>query len=876
MLTQLWRKLLFLLRRGAFRDQLDDEMRLHLDLRAAKYRDGGMKPNEAQHAARRRFGNRALLRQTSREMWGWNRIDELGRNIRHAARVLRKSPAFTAIAILSLTLGIGANTAVFSFVHAIVLKKLPVAAPERLVSITQQNEMFHMENCCFPYTFFRELRKQDPDFEDVLALNAAQVNLTDHEQTERLSAELVSGNYFRMLGVRPAAGRLLDDSDDSTAGAGRVCVIGYRLWQERFGGNPGVIGRRVLLNDEPFQIVGVSERGFTGASLHEPGELQVPLSMTDALVGNIHQAFVIARLKTGVSPERAQSRLNVLGPHIEKVTGPEMSVRDAFLVHDASQGLDSKKGQLGKPVLLLLLLVAVVLLVACTNLAALLLVRSVERTREAGVRMALGASRAALFRQFLVESLLLAAVAGAAGWMFSRQLIKVLLSLLGSGSEGLAPHLRPDVTVFGFSAAITLAAGFLFGLLPAWRASHADPLRAIQGVALVRPGGRSFASRLLIAGQIALSLALLFAAGLFARTLHNLRSIDLGFRPENVALLHVDLSGTPYANSGAPQYFEELLRRARELPQTRAASLATIGILSGSMGSVMLQIPGYVSPNKLPPTTYVAAISGGYFRTLGLPLLSGRDFTSSDAGGERVAIVNEQFAHQFFSGDALGKTFSFGRGGKLRVIGIAGTAKYRWIREEANPVLYVPVTQGKFPKSLFLQVRTAGEPVAAIERLSALVKQMDPRVAVTRVTTMEVQIDRALSRERLLAFLSTMLGGLAVALAMIGLYGVLSFSVARRTREIGIRIAVGAPRRRILALFLRESAWMVFGGIALGIPLALGCGRLAASLLYGLKPQDAGTVAIATALLALVAFAAALIPAWRAARLNAIAALRYE
>jgi len=522
-------------------------------------------------------------------------------------------------------------------------------------------------------------------------------------------------------------------------------------------------------------------------------------------------------------------------------------------------------------------LVAVVLLVACTNLTALLLVRSVERTREAGVRMALGASRAALFRQFLVESLLLAAVAGVAGWMFSQQLIKILLGLLGSDSEGLATHLRPDATVFGFSAAITLAAGILFGLLPAWRASHADPLGAIQGVAVVRPGKRSVASRLLIVGQIALSLALLFAAGLFARTLHNLRSIDLGFRPENVALLHIDLGGTPYANNGAPQYFDELLRRAQGLPQTRAASLATISILSGSMGSMMLQIPGYVSPNKLPPTTYVASISGGYFRTLGLPLLSGRDFTSTDAGtGEGVAIVNEQFARQFFGGDALGKTFSFGRGRKLRVIGIAGTAKYRWIRENANPVLYVPVTQGKFPKSLFLQVRTSGEPVAAMERLSALVKQMDPRVPVTRMTTMEVQIDHALSRERLLAFLSTLLGGLAVALATIGLYGVLSFSVARRTREIGIRMAVGAPRKRILALFLGESAWMVCGGIALGIPLALSCGRLAASLLYGLQPQDAGTVAISTVLLALVAFAAALIPAWRAARLNAIAALRYE
>jgi predicted permease len=803
------------------------------------------------------------------------------RNLRHSSRVLRKSPAFTTVAVLSLALGIGANTAVFSFVHAIVLKKLPVRDADRLVILRQQNEMFHIENCCFPHPFSAELRRQDGDFEDLLELNSTTVNFMDHEQTERLQAEIVSGNYFRMLGVRATAGRLIEDSDDQAEGAGRVCVISYRLWQERFGGRDDVIGRRVLLNAEPFLIAGVSERGFAGASLHEPRDLQIPSSMIKTILGDNRGVFgwaeLVARLKPGVSSTQAEARLNVLGAQIEKVTGPQMSARDTFLVRDGSQGVDSRKEQLGRPVLILLLLVAVVLLIACTNLAALLLVRSVERTREAGLRMALGASRTAVFRQFVVESLLLAAIGGLAGWIVSQQLTRVLLSLLGPASEGLAQQLRPGGALFGFSAAVTLAAGVLFGTLPAWRASHADPLSAIQGAVVIRPGRRSLASGLLIAGQIALSLALIFAAGLFSRTLHNLRSIDLGFRPENVALLHIDLSRTTYANGGASQYFEDLLRRSRELPGTRAASLATISVLSGSMQSVSLQVPGYVPPNRIPPTTYVMTVSSGYFRTLGVPLLAGHDFTASDRGSsEGVAIVNDQFARQFFGGNALGKTFSYGGGRKVRVTGIAGTAKFRWIREDAKPVFYVPFTQGTFPRGLYLQVRTAGEPSAALSRLRALVHEMDPRVPLDSIATMEMQIDQALGRERLLAFLSALLGGLAVALATIGLYGVLSFSVARRTREIGIRVAVGASRSRILALFLAESAWIVLGGIALGIPLALGCGRLAASLLYGLKAQDTATAAIATVFMALTAFAAALIPAWRAARLNAVVSLRYE
>lgn len=443
-----------------------------------------------------------------------------------------------------------------------------------------------------------------------------------------------------------------------------------------------------------------------------------------------------------------------------------------------------------------------------------------------------------------------------AGWLLAHFLAQALLGLLGPQSAGLVGQVRPDATIFAFSAAATLAAGVLFGILPAWRAAHADPMPAIHGSAS-GSGGRWRLSRFIVAGQVALSLALLFCAGLFAQTLRNLRSIDLGFPPENLVLLHVDLGRTVYRDHGAETFFEDLLRRTRDLLSTRAASLASVSVLSGSMQSIMLQIPGYVSPNHLSPVTYFTAVSSGYFRTLGLPLFAGRDFTDSEReSGEGGVIVNEEFAREFFAGDALGKTFSYGGGRKVRIVGIAGTAKFRWVKEDPHPVMYVPVTPQHFPQALFLQVRTTGDPAGAIERLRALLHNLDSRVPVDSITTMQMQIDEALARERLLAFLSTLLALITVALASIGLYGVLSFSVARRMREISIRMAVGAERRQILMLFLDEGARVVLGGIAIGVPFAFVSGRLASSLLYGLKPQDTATAVMAAAVLALVALAA--------------------
>ncbi len=848
---------------------LDRELQSHLDLEAEEQGDPA--------AARRTLGNLAQIKEDTRAAWGWVTVERLARDLRYAARAMRRRPVFTAVAVLSLAIGIGANTAIFAFAEAILLRTLPVPHPDHLVILRQTNTTFHIENCCFQYGVFEELRRAGTGFEDILADRYIEVTFTESGQSERVAGEFVSPNFFTMLGVRAAAGRLLDASDNGPDGTGDTVVISHRLWQNRFGARADIAGLRVTLNGHSFRIVGVTQPGFTGASLHQPRDFQLPASALQKLLGvsrdTENWTQLIARRKPGVALDQALARVNAIGKPLERDRGYLLSDRDDFVLRDGSQGFDSQQDQLGRPVLVLLLLVGVVLLVACANLAALLLVRSIERTREAGLRIALGASRFTLFRQFFAESVLLALAGGAGGWLLALTLVEILHSLLGPQSAHLEVQAGADV--FAFSAALTLASALLFGALPAWRAARANPLPAIQGSS-IPPRRRPLLSRAIVAAQVALSLVLLFCAGLFTRTLGNLRAIDLGFHPENLVLVRPELTGVNFAGQEAIDYFNELRRRATELPEVRAASVTTLNVLSGSMSSVTLMLPAYQSPDGLRPTTYRTNASPDYFRTLGIPLLAGRDFTPADATATlEPVIVNQRFADRFLAGDPLGKTFSYGGVDRhVQVVGVAGTAKFRYVREEPQPILYEPFRPPILPA--LLQVRTAGDPAPTIGRLRALIATLDPRVTIAEANTMEFQIDAALARERLLAFLSTLLGGVAVALSAIGLYGVLAFSVVRRTREVGIRVAVGARRVSILALILKEAVWTVAIGLAIGLPLALSAGRLSATLLYGLEAEDTATAAGATLLLLLTATAAALIPALRATRLDPMTALRHE
>ncbi|WP_321474529.1 ABC transporter permease [uncultured Paludibaculum sp.] len=877
-LKELWRRLT---RSGQADSELDEEMRLHLELRARKLREQGMAAEESDYAARRRFGNVLIHQEDSHDLWAFRWLEELAADVRLAIRTSRKSPAFTLLALVSLTLGLAANTAIFSFVNAIVLKTLPVRDASRLVLLRQNNETFHMENCCFSYNFFQGIRKQNTGFEDFLAVANIERDVVDGDRRTPVSAELVSGNYFAMLGLRPAMGRLLDDSDDRVEKGARVCVISDRLWRTFFNGAPDVVGRKLVLDKEPFQIVGVAPAGFQGATLHGRVDLQIPTAWAEAFYGSARDQFgwleLIGRLKPGVSMQAAGLRLNPVGMRLQREIGFKLNEKDDFILRDGSQGTGSRKEKLGRPVLLLLSIVGLVLVMACANLAALWLVRSIERAREAAIRVALGATRWAVIRQFLVQSLLLSLVSGAVGWLLSQFFITALLSLMGPERDSLTQHVKPDPMVLAFFTAVTLGSGLLFGLLPALRAWTTDPMPLVQTGTLFAAGKRALGYRYLISAQIAVSVALVFTAGLLAQTLHNLRAIDLGFQPQHVVLANVDFERLNYSEAGAAQAMRNLLTRAQALPGAQSASVATINILTGSMASFVLRIPGYVGSKGMPPVAYYTSVSPGYFRTMGIPFRRGRDFAMEDrTAGESPVIVNEQFAKRYLGGDGVGKPLAYGGGRKVRVVGVVGTSKYRWLREDPEPIVYLPATADSMPGSAWVQVRSTASPELVETQLRALIQAADSRLPVDKLTTMDAQIDESLAAERLLALLSTALGLLAVGLAAIGLYGVLSYSTARRTREIGIRVAIGADRGSILGMVLGESAWMVAAGLVAGLPLALFAGRLIQSQLYGLKPADLVTTVLAGLFLMVISAAAALLPAWRATRVDPASCLRYE
>jgi predicted permease len=834
---------------------LDRELQSHLDLETEE-QDGDLR------AARRAFGNFAQVQEETRATWAWSRVAQLSRDLRLATRSLWRRPVFTAVAVLSLAIGIGANTAIFSFANAILIRTLPVEGASRLVILRQQNAAMRREICCLRVDVVRRLRQADVGFDDVLGVSDEDVQVRDRGQTERLQAEFVTSNYFSMLGVRPAAGRLFEATDDD-AGAG-VAVISHNFWIERFGGKADTIGRSIEIDGFPFRIIGVTEQGFSGLSLTEPRDLQIPATMMGPMShGNGLEA--VGRLRAGVSQEQALARLNLVGRSIQRELGQRVSDQDDFRFEDGSQGLLSSKEEFGRPVLILWLLVT------CANLTALLLVRSVERSSEAGMRVALGASRFALFRQFLIESFILALTGGTAALGIALLLVKTLSGYL-SQSPQISAQVQPDATVFVFSALLTLVTALLFGAWPAWRASKADPLPVVHG-ALRVTRGRPLLSRGIVSAQVALSLVLLFCAGLFTRTLANLRSIDLGFRPENLIFVQPRLQGTPHEGPGEFAFFQEVLRRAENLPTVRAASLGVISPLSGSTLGMTMNIPGYGSPRDLRPTSLMYYVSPGYFSTMGIPFRTGEDFSPDISKDADSVIVNEEFARRYFDGNPMGKTFSVGAK-QFRVIGVVGITKYSSLREEPQPIYYQPIG-GQVPPGILL-VRTRGNPEQGMEQMRDLIHTVDSSVPINSLFTMEAQIDEILGRERLLAFLSTMFGGIAVGLSAIGLYGVLAFSVVRRTREIGIRIAVGATRSRIVVAFLKEGTLLVSVGVLLGVPLAMVSGRAADSLLYGLSPQDAGTLAGAIVILLFFASAAATLPVWRAARLNAVRALRHE
>jgi predicted permease len=847
--------------RKAREEELDRELRGHLELESEEQQDI--------HGARRALGNPALIKEQVRDQWGWAWVDALRKDFRYAFRSLRGSPVFTLVAVASLGLGIGANTAIFSFVNALLLKQLPVPEPARLMQVSEYEDG-KLTNTVFSFPFITQTGQNERLFDGVLGRFPVRVNLAASGSAEPLNGEVVTGDYFRTLQVKPALGRLL--TQDDVDGAHPVCVISYSLWQARFGGDPHVIGTKLLLNAHPYTVAGVTERGFFGPQLQSRVDMQLPVSRMGDFMGGFFSSGnggmwkskgfrwlePLARLKPGVTAAQAQAMLKPVGPK-SKAT---------YRLTDGSQGPNADSTY-SKPVMVLMGIVVLVLLIACANLASLLLARANARAKEFAVRLSLGASRWRLVRQLMVESVAIAGCGGLVGLGLGIWIIQTLLTFLNAGkSAGGQLHAGLDPSVIGFSIALSLLTAVLFGLAPAWQSTRPDVVLELKG-STAKAGGFGM-RRFLIVFQIALSLVILFAAGLLARTLSSLKTVDLGFDPARVITLNVDPAMNGHTPQESDQLFDEILGRLRAQPGVIAASLAVVTPLSGGMIALDLSVPGHIAKSSDVQTSF-NMISPDYFKTLGQPILSGRDFTDHDVKkAPGVAIVNQRFVDQYMPGqNPIGRHIK--ASGDVEIVGLVRNARYQDLREQFWPLVYLPAKQTQ-SSSYTLMVRT-GLPALAIEKV---IRQVDSRLPIYDVLELRDQIDQGMSSERVLSFLSTLFSALATLLCSMGIYGLIAYAVSRRTREIGVRFAIGAQKIDVAKLFLRESIILVAAGIVVGIPLALASTRILKSILYGVAPGDPATLALTVAIFIVAGLAASLLPVLRAARIEPVEALRYE
>jgi len=847
-------------------------------------------------------------------------MDLLLQDIRHALRGLGRAPGFAAVVVATLALGIGANTAIFSVLDQVVLRRLPVPAAERLVQLDGPGPFRGQTELdrAFSYPMFRDLQAGADGVATLIARGPVSVTLRAGDESERVVAETVSGNTFAALGASPAAGRLLTDADDVTPGGHPVLVLGHGYWQRRFRGDAGVVGRAVVVNATPMTVVGVAPAGFTGVLANEQPAFYVPLTMkqqmqptaspvTDRRFRWLH---VVAVLQPGVTPDAARAALDVRYHQInagELVSEPRFAeaselfktrfAAKTLVLHDASRGLSQVRGALGTPVLVLMGMVGLVLLIACANVANLMLARATGRQREMSVRVALGASRARLVRQTLVESGLVAALGGALGALLAVWLGDALLGVLPLDGTGVTLATTPDLRVAAFTLAASAATALLFGLAPALRGSAVDVSRALKEEATAAGGGVQHARlrRSLVVAQVALSTLLVAGAGLFTRSLANLEALGPGFDTAHVVTFSIDpsLSGRP--QGAIRQLFLDLEGEFARLPGVRSVSLSDVAVLTGNASQRTVRVPGYEPQQGEDMNPWTLVVGPAFFDTLGVPLVAGRAFTARDvAGAPPVAIVNETFARYYFGAEnPLGRRFGFTSQDdpvRMEIVGVVKDTRYSQVRPgEADGdglraptngvprVVYTPYQQADTVNEMTFYLRTTAAAAPGLPALArAAVARVDRGLPIFRMSTLATTVARSLSVEHMLALLSLLFGGLATALASVGLYGVMSYMVARRTREIGIRIALGAARGDVLGMVLREVGVLTGLGIALGLPGAYIVGRAAQAQLFGLSPLDPASLAGATALLAGVGVVAGYLPARRAASTEPLLALRTE
>jgi predicted permease len=830
---------------------------------------------------------------------------EVQQDLRYALRGFVRTPAFTLVVVLTLALGIGANAAIFGLADQILLRTLPVRAPERLVLLhapgpfsgASHNHNDNLEPLSHP--MFEALRDRNQVFSGVLAHYAVPVHLTAGSDTESVSGDLVSGTFFDVLGVEPSVGRLFHADDDRAPGAHPLVVLGHEYWTRRFGSDPAVVGRGVRVNGTPMTVIGVAPRGFHGIEVGESMDLYVPLMMQHEVLPTWPRGLgdwrtrwltVMARLKDGLSQEQALSGVNVLYGQILQedlahlVTTSER-LRSGFLqkrlaLLPGARGTSGLRDQSQTPLLLLMGMVGLVLLIACANVANLLLARASSRRKEVALRLALGASRGRLVRQLLVESLTLALAGAVAGLGVAAITGRLLLGALPLEQATRVFSARPDLRVALFALVLALVTGLAFGLVPAFQSTRVELSQTLKNESGALLGGSApfYFRKGLVIGQVALSLLLLVGAGLFTRSLMKLRGLNPGFEPERLLTFSVDPALNGY---DVARRFEVLKRLTDEVaaePGVRSVSLAEVSLMTNSDSSSTVIVAGYQAKEGENMNPNFNRVGPGFLATLGIPLVAGRDVGDSDTPtAPRVALVNQTFARYFYGdASALGRRFVLSREPKqeIEIVGVVKDGKAGSLRETPRRFVYLPYLQDPNVGAMSFYVRSTVPPATLGARMLSAARRVDATLPVTELKTMRVQIGESLFVERLVAALAAAFGLLATLLAGIGLYGLMSYAVMLRTREIGIRVALGADRRAVLLMVVREVTVLAALGVFFGLPAGYGLGRLAHAQLFGLEPNDPTTLALATATLLLTALLASCIPALRATRVDPMVALR--
>ncbi len=880
--------------------ELNDEIETHLDLLADEYVRRGLSRADARAAARREFGGVEPMKEIHRDQRGLPGLDALASDVRYAVRMLRRSPGFTSVAVLSLALGIGANTAIFSVLDAVLLKLLPVKDPARLFELGERE---------YSYPAYRALRDEGRAFTEVFAGGGTEVRTIeiDDGPSERAGISLVSGNYFAALGVAPALGRTFTADDDRVPGANPVAVASYRYWQRRFGGDAAIAGRSIRISRAPFTIVGVAPPEFFGERVGEAPDLWVPVTMqAQVLPGKqwldtptVSWLNLIGRLKPDVSAAQAGASTTIIYQRFqEQASGSLASAErrqqiasETIELVPVGKGLSRLRRQFSRPLRVLMGAVAFVLLIACANITNLLMARADARRREIGLRLALGISRRRLVQQLLTESLVLAALGGLAGIVFARWGIDALLRLLSTDGSPLPVAIALDARLFGFALLLSLATGVLFGIAPAWQSARFDVPASLGGrrpATSVFHGTRFTAahaglSRLAVVGQVALALVLVIGAGLFARSLANLKGVDLGFTPERLLVIDVDPKAVGYRAGQYAALCRRLLDRFAAVPGVSSVTFSENGLFSGRDSGSSIRPEGFTPSGSHDLRARFDVVGPRYFTTVGMPVLVGREFDGRDeASAARVVVINEEMARFYFAGsNPIGRRIVHGDSDDWAIVGVARDAKLHGPRDEKERRYYLPYFQQQdqeFSSTRFM-VRTAAgiAPSHMTTSLQQAVRAEDKTLPIVSVASAAELFDRRLVQEQMLATLAGAFGTLAIVLAAVGLYGVMAYRVARRTSEIGIRMALGANRIDVVSMVLREALWLVAAGVALGIAAALAGTRLIRTLLFGLSPADPLTIAVtAAAMFVVVAALAASLPARRAAGVDPIVALRYE